>query len=104
MANDDAAAELPSANWPQVSSGPLKVGGILIGVGALVALAGLAVAGTHVASATRDWLKDLETPPDQMARLKWEQAKAAMTAGANSWQEHPNAQVRMLRRVSSDAG
>lgn len=103
MAYDDAAAELSNANWPQVSSGPLMVGGILIGVGALVALAGLAVAGTHVASATRDWLKDLETPPDQMARLKWEQAKAAMTAGADSWQKHPNAQVRMLRRVSSSA-
>lgn len=103
MAYNDAADELPNANWPQVSSGPLMVGGILMGVGALVALAGLAVAGTHVAAATRDWLKELETPPDQMARLKWEQAKAAMSAGADSWQKHPNAQVRMVRKASSGA-
>jgi hypothetical protein len=103
MANDDTAADLPTANWPQVSSGPLMIGGILVGIGAVVALAGLAVAGTHVAAATRAWIKDLETPPDQLARLKWEQAKTAMAAGAASYREHPNARVRLVRRASSGA-
>jgi hypothetical protein len=103
MANDDTAAGLPTANLPQLRSGPLMVGGILIGIGAVVALAGLAVAGTHVAAATRDWIKDLETPPDQLARLKWEQAKSAMAAGSASWRQHPNASVRLARRASSDA-
>jgi len=100
MVNDDAAADLSTANWPQVRSGPLMVGGILIGIGTVVALAGMAVAGTHVAGATRAWIKDLDTPPDQLARLRWEQAKTAMAAGTASWREHPNAKVRM-RRVSS---
>jgi len=101
MAYDDATAGVSTANWPQVRSGPLMVGGILIGIGAVVALAGLAVAGTHVAGATREWINGLETPPDQLARLKWEQAKSAVAAGADTWQKHPNAQVRALRRVSA---
>lgn len=102
MANNDSAAGLSAANWPQMRSGPLMVGGILVGIGAAVALAGLAVAGTHVAAATRAWMKDLETPPDKLAMLKWEQAKSAMAAGATTWREHPNAQVG-LRRASAGA-
>jgi hypothetical protein len=99
MAYDDTTAELPAANWPQLSSGPLMVGGVLIGIGAVVALAGLAVAGTHAAMATLDWVKDLETPPDQLARLKWQQAKTAVAAGAAGWRQHPNAQVHLVRRA-----
>lgn len=104
MAKDGTAAGPPTGNWPEVQSGPLMVGGILIGIGAVIALAGMAVAGTHVAMAARAWLKDLETPPDQLARLKWEQAKTAMAAGATSWREHPNAQVRLARRTATTAG
>lgn len=91
-----------TAEWPAVQSGPLMAGGILIGIGALVALAGAVVAGAHVASATRAWMRELETPPGQLAKLKWEQAKSAAAAGAATWQEHPNAQVSLApHRVSS---
>lgn len=99
MAENNTAAGRPAANWPQLSSGPLMAGGILIGIGAVVALAGVAVVGTHVATATRAWMKDLETPPDQLARLKWEQARTAVAAGATTWREHPNAQVRLVPRA-----
>jgi hypothetical protein len=102
MANDDEAVDQTVPNWPVVNSGPLMTGGILIGIGAVIALVGTAIAGTHVFAAVRSWSKDLETPPDQLARLKWEQAKAAATAGAATWQKHPNAQVRLVRRASSD--
>jgi hypothetical protein len=101
MANHNEVTRQAAAEWPQVKSGPLMTGGILIGVGALVALAGVAVAGTHVAAATRTWIKELETPPGQLARLRWEQAKTAAAAGATTWQEHPNAKVRLARRASS---
>lgn len=101
MAYDDTAADLQATNWPQVRSGPLMVGGILIGIGAVIALTGMAVAGTHVAAATRSWMKGLDTPPDQLARLRWEQAKTAVAAGADSWRKHPNAQVHMMRRDSA---
>jgi hypothetical protein len=101
MAFDDVTDSQQAGNWPQVQSGPLVVGGILIGVGAVVAMVGVAVAGTHLAAATRAWIKELETPPSQLARLKWEQAKAAAASGAATWQDHPNAKVGLARRSSS---
>jgi hypothetical protein len=103
MASNDEAASRATGDWPQVRSGPLMTGGILIGIGAVIALAGAAVAGAHVAAATRDWVKELETPPDQLARLRWEQAKSAAAAGASAWQGHPNAGARLARRGSSAA-
>ena len=102
MAYDDEIDGRPDGNWPQVRSGPLVVGGILIGIGAVVAMAGLAVAGTHLVAATRAWMNELETPPSQLAKLKWEQARAAAVSGAGAWRDHPNAKVGLARRASSD--
>jgi len=104
MANNNAATRRPAMDWPEVNTGTLMIGGILIGVGALVALAGVAVAGRHVFSATRAWVNELEIPPDQVARLKWEQAKAAAAAGAEAWRVHPNAEVRLARSGSAATG
>ena len=101
MANNNAATRRPTMDWPEVNTGTLMIGGILIGVGALVALAGVAVAGRHVFAATRAWVNELETPPDQVARLKWEQAKAAAAAGQAAWRKHPNAEVRLVRSANS---
>ena len=101
MAYDNATDGQPAGNWPQVRSGPLVAGGILIGIGAVVAMVGAAVAGTHLAAATRAWIRELDTPPSQLARLKWEQAKAAAASGASTWQSHPNAKVGLARRNSS---
>lgn len=97
MANEHKAAGRPVMNWPQLKSGPLVVGGILIGVGAMATIAGMAVAGKHLVDATRAWSKELETPPNQLARLRWEQAKAAALAGADAYRKHPNAQARLVR-------
>ena len=101
MAYDEVTDSQSAGNWPQVRSGPLVLGGIFIGIGAVVAMVGVAVAGTHLAAATRAWIQELETPPGQLARLKWEQAKAAAASGAASWQNHPNAKVGIARRSSS---
>ena len=92
-----------AGSWPQVNSGPLITGGVLIGIGAVVAFAGLAVAGTHLVTATRAWIKELETPPSELARLKWEQAKTAAATGASTWRDHPNAKVRLTRRGTAPA-
>jgi hypothetical protein len=99
--DDDQTVGGLVGDWPELQSGPLMAGGILIGIGVVIVLAGMAVAGSHVASATRTWLKELETPPSQVARLKWEQAKSAAAAGAASWQQHPNAHIRLARRATS---
>jgi hypothetical protein len=101
MAYDDATHSQPNSNWPQVRSGPLVVGGTLIGISAVVALAGVTVVGTHLVAATRTWISELETPPGKLARLKWEQAKAAAASGAATWRDHPNAKIGLARRTSS---
>jgi len=100
MANT-ATNSQPTNTWPQLQSGPLITGGILIGIGAAVGLVGLAIAGTHVVAATRTWVRELETPPSELARLKWEQAKTAAASGASTWREHPNAKVRLVRRADT---
>ena len=97
MANTDTNSQ-PANNWPQVQSGPLITGGVLIGIGTAVALAGLAIAGSHVVNATRAWIRELEIPPSELAKLKWEQAKSAAASGASTWREHPNAKARLVRR------
>jgi hypothetical protein len=101
MISYNATDSRETGNWPQVRSGPLMVGGVLIGIGAVVAIAGVAVAGTHLTAATRAWIKELETPPGQLARLKWEQARSAAAAGAAGWRDHPNAKIGLARRASS---
>jgi hypothetical protein len=97
-----AANSQLTGNWPQVRTGPLIAGGILVGAGAGLAFVGMAIAGSHVVSATRQWMQELETPPAQLAMLKWEQARSAAAAGAaagaSSWRTHPNAKVRLARR------
>jgi hypothetical protein len=97
MANTSTNSQ-PNKTWPQLQSGPLITGGVLVGIGAAVALAGLAIAGSHVVAATRAWINELEIPPGELARLKWEQAKTAAASGVSTWREHPNAKARLVRR------
>ena len=101
--NNAATNSQPTAGWPSVRSGPLITGGVLIGIGVTVALAGLAIAGSHVVAATRTWIEELEIPPSQLAKLKWEQAKTAAASGASTWREHPNARARLVRRAATPA-
>ncbi len=88
----------PAGSWPQLDSGPLIAGGVLIGIGAVVALVGLGIAGSHVVAATRTWVRELEMPPSELAKLKWEQAKTSAASGVSTWREHPNAKARLVRR------
>jgi hypothetical protein len=73
-------------SWPEVRTGPVITGAALFGAGALIALAGLAVGGTHLFSATRRWIQEMEVPPTEQARIKWAQAKTAAAAGTAAWQ------------------
>ncbi len=97
MTGSATARPSQAGAWPALESGPLIAGGVLIGIGSLLVLAGLAVAGTHISAATRRWVNDMEVPPSQLARLRLEQARAAATAGASSWREHPNAKIGAFR-------
>ena len=74
------------SNLPQVRSGPLIVGGILAGTGAMLMLAGVAIGSAHLFAATRLWIAEMEVPPSERMRQQWARAKAAAAAGSSAWQ------------------
>ncbi len=71
---------------PQLKSGPLITGAALVAGGALLALAGFAVGGSHLIAATRRWVSEMDVPPNELAKLQWAKAQAAAAAGAAAWQ------------------
>ncbi len=75
-----------SSNLPEVRPAPLITGAGLVGVGMMFALAGLAVGGFHLISATRQWIQQMEVPPSELAKTKWAQARTAAAAGTAAWQ------------------
>lgn len=74
------------SSGPQYRPAPLIISAAMVGTGTVIVLAGLAVGGAHLLTATRQWVNEMEVPPSELARLKWTQAKAAMNAGAQAWQ------------------
>ena len=97
----DQTGSQPNGAWPQVRSGPLMIGGILVGVGAVVAFAWRPSRARTCSPPPGPGSRSSETPPSELARLKWEQAKQAAASGAATWRDHPNAKVRLARRTSS---
>jgi hypothetical protein len=67
-------------------TGPLVTGTALVAAGALIAMAGLVIGGSHLLSATRRWIREMEVPPSELAKIKWAQAKRAAAAGTAAWQ------------------
>jgi len=88
MANNGVTG---TSSLPQVRPAPLVTGGTLIAVGGAIALAGLAIGGAHLISATRQWIREMDVTPSELAKLKLAQARAAATAGADAWQNGPAA-------------
>src|SRR6266536_2029554 len=46
---------------------------------------GGAVLGSALVTASRRCMRQIDRPPTETARRKWEQARAATTAGAEAW-------------------
>jgi hypothetical protein len=92
MANDYARDGAMSTNsrrsnsLPQVRSGPIITGGALAAAGALIALAGFAIGSSHLVAATRRWIREMEVPPSELAKVQWSKAKSAAAAGTAAWQ------------------
>ena len=74
-----------SSNFPEFRTGPLITGAVLVGAGAMVALVGLTVGGSHLISATRRWVQAMDVPPSEVAKAKWAQARTAAVAGTAAW-------------------
>lgn len=72
----------------QLNATPMIVGAALVGAGVLIGMTGLIVGGTALFSASRKWFQELEVPPQEVVKQKWNQTKAATSAGASAWQHH----------------
>jgi hypothetical protein len=66
---------------------------VLVGVGGLLGFIGMLLVSSAIISAARQRVNQLEQPPREIAKLKWQQARAATTAGANAWRNGPPAKV-----------
>jgi hypothetical protein len=73
----------------QVNRSLLAGGGVLVGIGGLLGFTGVVLLGSALLSATRQWVNQLERPPSEIARRRWQQAKAATSAGAEAWRNGP---------------
>jgi hypothetical protein len=73
----------------QVNRSLLVGGGVLVGIGGLLGFTGMVLVGSALLSATRQWVNQLEQPPSEIARRKWQQARAAASAGAGAWRNGP---------------
>jgi hypothetical protein len=83
-----AMAERGSRSDIQVNRSLLVGGGVLVALGGLLGFTGMALVSSALLSATRQWVDQLEQPPSEIARRRWEQTKAAATAGAAAWRDN----------------
>ena len=58
---------------PQVRSGPLITGAVLVGAGTFLVLTGLAVGSSHLLSVSRLRVREMEMPPNELAKQKYAQ-------------------------------
>jgi hypothetical protein len=65
----------------------VTAGAGLMVIGGLLGFVGVALAGTAVFAAGRQWIRQMEVPPREQAVQKWHQAKEATLAGAHAWRD-----------------
>ena len=72
---------------PQLNSRLLLSGVLLMGIGGVIGLVGLAVGSSAVLAAGRRWVRQMEVPPGELAKRKLAQARAATAAGVGAWRD-----------------
>ncbi|WP_214364448.1 hypothetical protein [Pseudonocardia sp. H11422] len=65
----------------------LVTGVTLTGAAAALGLTGLAVSIVVLLGHFRRWVRQTEVPPSEVARHKWDQARAATAAGREAWRK-----------------
>jgi hypothetical protein len=63
----------------------LVAGAVLVGAGGVLGATGILLGTYAVVTATREWMKQLEVPPSEIARQKLRQARSAGAAAAEAW-------------------
>ncbi len=69
----------------ELKTGPLLAGAVMVGVGSLLGLAGLAISGATLAAAARRYVNNMDVPPSQLAKQQLAKARAAASAGTEAW-------------------
>jgi hypothetical protein len=87
------------SSGPQFRAALLITSAALVGGGTMIVLAGLAIGGAHLLSTTRRWIDETGVPPSELARMKWTQARAAMSAGSQAWQNGPGSVPARAKRA-----
>ena len=64
---------------------PLVIGAGMAAAGSLITLAGVLFSAVSAAAGARQWVRHFEQPPTDVVKVKWHQAMAAGTAGADAW-------------------
>jgi hypothetical protein len=79
------ASDTTNSSGPQFSTAALVTSAALVGAGTLVVLAGLAVGGSHLILVTRQWVRDMEVPPSELAAgtTAWQNGTQAEPAGVS---------------------
>jgi hypothetical protein len=67
--------------------GAVVAAAVLIGIGGVLGLVGLSVGSAALVGGWRRWYRRVDLAPRELARLKWEQARAAAGAGVGAWQQ-----------------
>jgi len=69
----------------QINTRQVIGGSILIGIGGVLAMAGMAMAGAAMVAAYRDRTQQMDVPPSEYARRHWNRMRAATAAGVGEW-------------------
>jgi hypothetical protein len=68
----------------QLNRSMIVGGGVLVALGGLLGFTGMTLLVSALISATRRYVGHMEEPPGDLARRKWQQTKAAASAGASA--------------------
>jgi len=58
---------------------------ILAGAGGVLLLAGVSIAAAALRRGAQQWIRQLDQPPSELARTKWQQLMTAKAAGTHAW-------------------
>jgi hypothetical protein len=81
--------DLSSERGVQLNRNLIVGGGVLVAFGGLLGFTGMALVTSALISAARRWVDTMEQPPSDIAKRKWQQTKAAASAGAAAWRNSP---------------
>jgi hypothetical protein len=58
---------------------------VLIGLGAVLWLAGVSLGSAAVVRAAQRWIRELDQPPKELARSNWKRFMHAKSVGTEAW-------------------